>query len=318
MKKIIYNIKYIIYRLLGLPKLPKCSTLYSVINGATLFHNEYISKDQFVNLSHRYRHIDKSPIIRVSFPWDGNQRSMFNNTLTYLIECKFEPLVLFDCYYSDNTMIERMDYLKRNFPSIKYFELFNELPHMSYPGQQILNQDELIIKINEYTRLLKLKFPGSKIISMAPANSLHNIDHNSKYWKTNQIQLERLIKETDCDIIGLHCYVSSKKHEFNFKYLINNLKKWNVNNKDIWITETGIDKWSGHIKYFDEWISRFNQYIPNVKKVLWYRQSIDQMKSVDSRYALECRLENVYSPLFNMLDSELGQSWKRNREKEML
>lgn len=298
-QKIIYNIKRWIYSWFGYPKLPSFNPVFSILDGATLFSDEYSQAGQFLNLSYLY---DKCgiPLVRVPYPHDLNCWMDFKSTITYLLQYHFEPLVLFDCFYSDTSMNERIDRLRYHFSDIKYFQLFNELPHMSYPGQQMSGFDELMQKTNAYTKLLKLRFTGSKVVSMAPANSLQVIDYGS-HWKTNRKQLETFMKESDVDIIGLHCYISSETHEFNFKYLIDDIKQGNVHSKDIWITETGIGDWSEHVKFYDEWVSRFRQHIPFVKKVFWYRQTIDYVDAPDGFFALESRNPYQTSSLYKKL-----------------
>jgi hypothetical protein len=298
-EKIIYNIKKWFYSWFGRPKLPSFDPSCAAIDGATLFHDEYNQDGHFVNLSYLYSG-GESPLMRIPYPHDHSQWSKFNNTISKLLQYRFEPLVLFDCFYSDASMNDRIDNLKRNFSGIKYFQLFNELPHMPYPGQQMDGLDDLIKKTNDYTKILKLKFFGSKVVSMAPANILQRIDYTKK-WGDNQTQLKRFIRESDVDIIGLHCYVTSKTHEFNFRYLIDDLKDWNKNGKDIWITETGVDRWDSHVKFYDEWISRFRQHIPCVKKVFWYRQTIANIDLPDGKFALEAQNPYQTSPLYKKL-----------------
>ena len=264
-----------------------------------MFFNEYDQVGQFLNLSYLYNRGDV-PLMRVPYPHDVNHWVSFKSTITHLLQYHFEPLVLFDSFYSDASMNERIDKLRYHFSDIKYFQLFNELPLCVYPGQQMSGLDELIQKTNEYTKLLKLRFLGSRVVSMAPANSLQFIDYN-KHWKTNRMQLEAFMKESNVDIIGLHCYVSNKTHEFNFRYLIDYIKQWNVYGKDIWITETGIENWDKHVVLYDEWVSRFRQYIPFVKKVFWYRQTINYIDAPDGLFALEARDPYKTSPLYKKL-----------------
>jgi hypothetical protein len=299
MKTIIYNIKRFIYQIFGIPKTVPFNKNLAMISGSTLFSNEYKYNFQFVKMSEAFKTIN-SPIIRVPFPYQKSEFSNFNNTIHNLIKFYFTPLILFDCYYSHQSMIERIDNIKKNFNNVIYFQLFNELPHMKYPGDQLNSFNVLLEKTDEYSQIIKKEIKNSKIISMSPANILHNISYESK-WETNQKQLEKLIKQPNIDIIGVHCYVTSKTHEFNFKYLIDNLKLWNKENKPIWITETGIDGWNNHIKFYEEWCSRFVQYIPNLQQILWYRQSIDKLSSNDSGFALEERLTENKSSLYTKL-----------------
>jgi hypothetical protein len=80
-----------------------------------------------------------------------------------------------------------------------------------------------------------------------------------------------------------------------------NLEKWNKNKKKkIWVTETGIDNWNKHISFYEEWTSRFYEYL-NAEKVIWYRQTIKSKDCQDSGFALEYRDSEERSPLWDEL-----------------
>ena len=158
--------------------------------------------------------------------------------------------------------------------------------------------DDLIQKTNTYTQLIHKSQEHSKVVSMAPANSLQNMEYDENWGKNNSVQLKRLIKETDTDIVGIHCYISSTKHRYNFKKLMNNVNQWvKDSNKKIWITETGTEDWNQHVDFYYEWTSRFSEYL-KAQKILWYRQTSKLESDLDSGFALEIQNPQRYSPLW--------------------
>lgn len=288
---------------LGIIKIPESHPDIARIDGSMLFFNDYNRLDDYINLSNKLHTQSSKPIIRVNFPVD---KPLWNQTISTLRNIKnngMEPLVLFDHYYSNKSILDRIDFLHNNISDITYFELFNELPHMHYNGEQIEHLSELITRINYLCIILKNKFAGCRTISMSPANSLQDIKYD-KWGVDNSEQLEKLIKETDCDIIGIHCYVNNISQEVKFKKLCENLDKWR-NGKELWMTETGIEGGDNHIEFYREWISRFIFHL-KCNKILWYRQSIANKKLSDSEFALHVRYDSEYSALWDYI----GQSTK--------
>ena len=292
----------ILHAIFGNNAPPTYHKKLAILNGSVLFADEYSNNTQFFQINQLFSKKEPNPIIRVPFNSKTSQ-SKLSFAIDSATKNNLSVIVLLDEFCSDKTMENRISYVAQKHSNVKYFELFNELPWMKYAGEQLTGLDQLISKTNQYSSLVKRLIPGAKTISMAPANSLQEMEYDNVWGGNNDVQTERLIKETNTDIAGLHCYVDSSKQRYNFRKFMRNLEKWNQDKKKkIWITETGTSDWDKHVSFYEEWTSRFYEYL-NAEKVIWYRQTIKSKDNQDSGFALEYRDGGERSPLWDELVS---------------
>jgi hypothetical protein len=234
---------------------------------------------------------------------------MFSRCVIFAASTGFDICALLDQYHSHSSMIGRLNLIKQT-PNIKYVQLFNELPYMidDYVGEKFNSADELIFKVVEYTNWIRRNIPYCKVVSMATYNNLDYREH--KIWNiSNNTLLKRLILECDVDVTALNCYGMSSKTKIQMDEFRGDLNDWQTEaekkygkRKSIWITECGNDDWKNHIKYYEEWCSRFAQFF-YAEKIFFYRGTIDFKDSKDSGFALEIRNTQKKSPLLIMLEN---------------
>ena len=290
------NTIQLLYDYITLPKAHKSKVK---LTGTGLFCGEYANKQQYVDIKNLFIKHSAAPIVRMPFPWDT--RIEFYRYLTLMKSAGLRLLVLFDCFYSDKSMEQRINELKAYHPDTIYFELFNELPRCKYPGQQISGLNELINLTNTYAGSIRRAFPKAKILSMAPANMLAEMEYSEAWGNDNINQIRRLARETRTDIISAHLYMSSWRNKARFKQfrdIIEELVK--ETNKSLWITETGADGWDDHVEIFEEWTSRFKEYLPE-GEIIWYRQAAQSCTAPDAGFALHHLNVNMKSPLCERL-----------------
>jgi len=281
--------------------LPKANISNAKLTGSGLFLGEYKNKTQFKELKKLFSKHTSSPIVRIPFLPDEPCWKEYFTCLNTMQSVGCVPLILFDCLFSDANLTKRIKELRKSFPQAQYFELFNELPHMPYPGQQMGSLSELIIKTNDYCALIKSLFPNAKVISMAPANMLAEMKYTKEWGGDNTTQLKRLAYETTADIVGVHIYVNNWREKARFKRLMktmNGIKSGT--GKDCWITEIGADDWRDHVDIFEQWSSRAYDNLP-LGEAIWYRQAIAEKSLPDGDFALHDIKSGEKSPLWGKL-----------------
>jgi len=277
--------------------LPKAHVGDARISGSTLFHDEYPKKNQYLLIKDLFTKFKSNPIVRVPFPPDIRKWSQFFQCIRYIQAAGCTPLVLFDCFYDDASMKKRITKLKSTFGQLIYFELFNELPWLHYTGQQMTSLDDLIAKTNQYTALIRQLFPKAKILSMAPANILMEMDYADEWGGDNITQLKRLAFETTTDLVNIHMYADSWRKKARFKGLMRTLEEIkDRTGKDCWVTEIGADAWRDHVEIFEQWCSRA-MAVRSIKEIIWYRQAILLKNIPDGGFALHEINTNNKSPL---------------------
>jgi len=270
------------------------------IDGSGLFCGEYTKQQQFVDMAGLF---GDHPFMRMPYRRDGYQafkQSAMNANL-----CGIETIALLDQFDNNSAMMNCLNSIKTEMPFIKHIELFNELPHMQYPGQQIGSLEELVIRTNTYSDWIHQNIPGVKVISMAPYNSIDERSFDAWNGVTNTKILKNLILYTTTDISAIHIYGDSFSKRRQMISLADNLKAWNKEaqyKKEIWVTETGVDGWKYHERYYHGMV-RLAVNVLKPEKIIWYRQTIDKMTSPDSSFALECRCKDDvhHSPLWSEL-----------------
>ena len=279
--------------------LPKAHKSKVKLTGTGLFCGEYTNRQQYDDIKNLFIKHSAAPIVRMPCSYD--KYTEFYRHLSFIQNAGCKPLVLFDCFYNDDSMSKRINGLRNYCSDIPYFELFNELPQCKYPGQQLSGLNELIEKTNKYTVLIKQCFPKAKVLSMAPANSLAEMDYDDIWGGDNATQLKRLANETRTDIISVHLYTGNWREKARFKRFRNLIEDLvSDTGKPVWITETGIDDWDDHVEMFEEWTSRFKEYLPQ-GEIIWYRQAAQSVAASDASFALHHLNTNAKSPLWNRL-----------------
>ena len=263
------------------------------IDGSMLFSNEYSTSRQCQSFMELYH----SPVVRVAFYPD--KVAEFSLTCKLLQQAGVQVLVLLDAYCSDTDTYNRINFVRTNLPWIQYFELFNELPQMVYPGQPITTLQMLLDKTTKFTDYIHSVIPKAKVLSMAPYNSIDERTFPSWNNVTNTEILHNLAKYTSADIVAIHLYGNSLSKRLSVFHLMENFSNWGIQ-KPIWVTETGADNWSDHIDYYRQMIRLFCNII-KPEKILWYRQTILASKYLDAGFALECQSPASYSPLWGEL-----------------
>jgi hypothetical protein len=279
------------------------------LDGANLFAGEYATAEQYEIINKLYpSSFLNSAIIRTPY---GNDTEVFWQSVRNAATRGVRSIALLDQFFSNESMMLRLELLKRNRPpSLEHIELFNELPHMTYPGQQINSLEDLIVKTNRYSDWIHANMPGVKVITMAPYNSIDERSFPDWGGVTNTRILKDLVLYTTADIAAIHIYGDSLGKQMAMFDLADNLDAWNKEakfKKKVWITEIGDDKWDNHVKFYRDTV-RLAVNVLKPEKVIWYRHSIDQLLSLDSGFALEVRSNGVHSPLWDELMKE--RSWK--------
>jgi len=267
------------------------------LDGATLFAGEYGSQREFSVIPTLY----KNPIVRI--PCRYEEISVFKRAMKALSALSIQRIALLDQFDSHKRMMSRLQFIKEELSQIRYIQLFNELPHMTYPGEQIYTLQQLIELTNQYTDWIHQNIPDVKVITMAPYNS---IDHREfPIWggASNTRILKDLILYTTADIAAVHMYGNSLSKQLQMMTLADNIREWNDEaqyKKKIWITEIGVDGWKEHAPYYHHMV-RLAVNVIKPEKTIWYRQTIASMSAFDAEFALECRHGHKHSPLWDEL-----------------
>ncbi|MFC1454262.1 hypothetical protein ACFLQL_03685 [Verrucomicrobiota bacterium] len=273
------------------------------ITGATLFSNEYNKAEQFSKFSKLYNR-SKQSVARVPVQ-DGNINE-FISVAKSMYACNISVVALLDEFKSDRSMMSRLTKIKAHAPFVKHFELFNELPHMidMYQGEKIHSLQSLIEKTNQYCNWIHGNIKYSTVITMAPYNSLDERKYSIWGGVTNTRILKDLILYTTADKVAIHLYKDSLGAELDALRLAKKINEWNDeagnHAKGIWITETGVDRWSKHVGYFKKMLKLFNN-IFDPEEILWYRHTIKNHNAEHNGFALEWQDVNLRSDLYNRL-----------------
>lgn len=207
-----------------------------------------------------------------------------------------------------SSIMKRLSLIKTGTPFVRYIELFNELPHMSYNGQPIANCDELVRQTNQYADWIHQNIPGCTVVSMAPYNNLDQRDH--KGWNiSNWNILKRLALEARVDCTAIHCYGTEARHKAKLAELAKALDEWHGEyekkhglRKRIWVTECGAGDRKKDEEYFRNWTSVFAEHL-KAEKILWYRMTIERPDEHEANFAMEIRATGETSPLVRTLQA---------------
>lgn len=277
----------------------------SKLNGSNLFSFEYKTSDEFLKINNLFNKENEKAIIRL--PVQGNSISEFLKISKLANEKNINVIALLDSYENDNSMINRLTNIKKNAPYIYYFQIFNELPHITtYPGDQINSLQELIEKTNRYSDWIHNNIKNSQVITMAPYNCMDERSYDSWNGITNIRTLKDLILYTTANIAAIHLYGTSIGKKLQLIELSKNLEDWKKEAeekgypKKIWITECGIDDWTKHISFYDKLIKLFKNTI-DPEKIIWYRQCTKTKNETDNKFALEILENDQKSPLYEKL-----------------
>jgi len=267
------------------------------LDGATLFSAEYGTEAQYLDVLKLYR---GKPVIRM--PFIGSEYNAFKRSAWLADQGGITVVAQLD-FGTNDSMMDRLSIIKKDFTFIKHIELFNELPHMVYPGEPIKSLEELIVKTNRYSDWIHQNINGVKVITMAPYNSIDERAFPPWGGVTNTRILKDLILYTTADISAVHIYGDSLGKQMEMVKLANSIKEWNreaSHKKKIWITEIGEAGWKYHVEYYHRMV-RLAVNVLKPDKVIWYRQTISNILAPDALFALESRKESVRSPLWNEL-----------------
>lgn len=273
---------------------------HAKLDGSVLFSDEYKTVQQIMMLDKLY----DSPIVRM--PVQSANLSLFISMANKAALSGVTVLALLDAYESDASMMSRLTNIATK-TSVKYFQFFNELPHMldMYPGEKIVNVKDLLDKTNKYTDWVHKHVKDGKVVTMAPFNSLDVRSWSKWGGKTNNDILKELILYTVADIAGVHLYNESFSAQLDLVRLADNIAKWNkeaAHPKRIWITECGTEPWNDHVAYYEQMVKLIRNTI-NPDKIIWYRQT--SSKAGDhSKFALEYTDGVEKSPLYSLLLEE--------------
>jgi len=265
------------------------------IDGPGLFSGEYTNAGQYQELQTLY---GSHPTIRM--PYHKQFAKEFRQAAGLATRSGARVVALLDQFESNDVMMNCLATIKRDLPFIKHIELFNELPHMQYPGQNIASLEELIIRTNKYTDHIHATMPGVKVLTMAPYNSIDEREFEAWAGVTNTRILKDLILYTAADIATVHIYGDSTSKRLQMIKLADNLKEWNdeaAHEKELWITEIGVDGWGEQVEYYKVMV-RLAVNILNPATIIWYRQSIDTAGSPDATFSMEYRDTGEKSPLW--------------------
>jgi len=275
------------------------------ITGVNLFSSEYNQAEQLKQLTKLYSR-GKPAIVRMPVQ-DGNLNEFIK--LTKLMNGVGITIVaLLDEFKNDNSMMNRLSTIRTLAPFVKYFELFNELPHMIdlYQGEKIMSLQSLLDKTNKYCDWIHANIKDSVVITMAPYDSLDEREY-PVWGVTNTRILKDLILYTKADKAAMHIYKDSFGAQLDAIKLAANIKDWNKEakqyEKEIWITETGADKWSNHVSYFTDSLKVINN-IFNPEEIIWYRHTVKNHAELDNGFALEWQDIPSYSPLYTKLKTQ--------------
>lgn len=272
------------------------------LNGSNLFSNEYTTSQQYAGVSRLFGK-GESPLLRI--PIQGNTIQQFLQASRMAYSNGIEIIALLDSYESDSSMMNRLNTIKNSASYIPYIELFNELPHMNdlYPGEKINSLQELLEKTNRYSDWIHQNIKGTKVITMAPYNSMDQRSWGVWDNVTNTRILKDLILYTTADIAAIHLYGDSCSKKLQLVELGDNIDEWNdeaAYKKKIWVTECGEDGWKSHVKYYEKMVKLFRNLV-NIEKIIWYRQTTKTATEMDNGYALEIIESSQKSPLYNEL-----------------
>ncbi len=274
------------------------------LNGVNIFSPDYSMSSQYATI---FKLFGKSETPFVRIPIQSNSIELFLKASRLAYSNGIEVVALLDSYENHNSIITRLNIIKSKASYVKYFEIFNELPHMNdlYPGEKIQSLKELLDKTNQYSDWIHKNISNSKVITMAPYNSMD--ERTWGVWDnvSNTRILKELILYTVADISAIHLYGDSLSKKLQLISLADNIKVWNEEanyKKRFWITECGVDSWKEHINYYDKIIKLMTNTI-NPDKIFWYRQCTQKATDKDSEFALET-LDNLQiSPLYKKLFS---------------
>ena len=271
------------------------------LNGSNIFSSEYKTFQQWAILNNLFEG-DK---IIARIPVQGNNIQSFLSASRLAKQGGIEVIACLDSYESDSSMMSRLSAIKSGANYVKYFELFNELPHMIdlYPGEKITSLKQLLDLTNKYSNWIHLNISGSKVITMAPYNSMD--ERSWGVWDnvTNTRILKDLILYTVADIAAIHLYGDSFNKKLQLVALSDNIDDWNKEaefKKKIWITECGNDSWNNQVKYYNKLIKLFRNTI-NPEKIILYRQCVAISTEADNGFALETLDNGKKSPLYDEL-----------------
>ena len=265
--------------------LPSYNSNDAQIDGSMVFTNDCKDISKLITLNELFEKQSAKIYCRINIPVGAGQRQ---RALAMLKLCKnigIEPIALLDHYYNNSSMVERITQVASTSTTI--FEIFNELPGCSYPGEQIVNNDVLIGKINGYDAIIKKYCSNAKTISMASLNILHTSELTEYGWRpedgTNLYQQQFIVENLSTDYTGIHLYCSSYGQKRQFWDLMK--AEW-LKKKPLFITECGEAITGKHIGFYKSWTSRFVKYL-NPEAIMWYRQSTQTQSSADAGFALE-------------------------------
>jgi len=272
------------------------------LNGANLFSTEFTTQAQYLEMSQLF---NKDGKILIRIPIEGNSINQFIQAATKANSAGMEVIASLDSYESTASMINRLQAIKSSVPSVKYFEILNELPHMGslYPGEQVTSLKQLLDIVNLCSDWVHLNIVGGKTISMAPYNSMDERSWDTWDGVTNTRILKELILYTVADIAAVHLYGDSLGKKLQLVTLADNIVAWNKEaqyKKKIWVTEVGNEPWNSQTKYYDNMIKLIMNLI-NPEKLIWYRQCTKTSTEQDNGYALETLDTGKHSPLFDKL-----------------
>lgn len=163
----------------------------------------------------------------------------------------------------------------------------------------------MLDKTNEYADWIHQHIGGSKVVTMAPYNSLDSETYPTWDGKTNRDVLKELILYTVADIAGVHLYNDGYTDQLNLVRLAKDINEWNdeaAYEKQIWITECGAEPRDQHVNYYKQMVRLMRNTI-NPQKIIWYRQC--STKAGDhTKFSLEYTDGTDKSPLYDLLLDE--------------
>ncbi len=284
------NIKELLLRLLVLLKIikiPKTDISDRWINGFVVFQNELKSNLDFDIMINSLYKMNKNKVrngfIRIPMPKDMLLMPNYIYLINRMINAKLTPIALLDTYNNYNITKQRL-YSLINDTNIRYIEIFNELPHMTYIGEQFKSFNDCFIAIRKIYEYIKSKNKNIKVISMSPVNICQEIYHDE--WKIYNYEILKSFLVNDVsDIISVHCYINSIKETVRLLEMIDYIKKHNMLNKPIWITEIGCNNQDKQIDFFEEKVALANKLL-NPQATIWYRLFCKKNDDIDKDYAI--------------------------------
>lgn len=274
------------------------------LDGSNVFANDYSDLNKVKGLVNLYTNGDRP--IYVRFPIFPNDIKLRNATYALMKNAQsvgIRPIALLpnlDNYNSESNMVNIIKEVSSLLPSVVYYEIFNEIPCCSGPeiNNIIVDNNTLIEKINAYDAIVKKYVPKARTISMASVNVLGDMDLSDWGWKkedgSNRYQQKLIAESTATDYTGIHLYCWNNGTKRGIWDLMD--ESW-MKRKPVFVTECGADGADDHVSFYDEWTSRFVEYL-NPEALIWYRQAIHEQSLPDNGFALECDTSDWKSDLY--------------------